>query len=77
MKETKRPREILETMYKMAEEEIKKDNGKSFLDSLSVEQRNRLRTIVDKSESLKAVVTVLATSLMVTRAMRMVLDMLC
>lgn len=63
MKETKDPTQILEHTYRQATEEIAKDDGKSFLNTLNNEQKEWLITIVDKCESLKAVVTTLATSL--------------
>lgn len=63
MKETKDPTQILEHTYRQATEEIAKDDGKSFLNTLNKEQKEWLITIADKCESLKAVVTTLATSL--------------
>jgi len=63
MKETKDPTQILEHTYRKATQEIRKDDGKSFLNTLNKEQREWLTKIIDKCESLKAVVTTLATSL--------------
>ena len=63
MKETKVPTQILEHTYRQATEEIAKDGGKSFLNTLNKEQKEWLITIADKSESFKAVVTALTTSL--------------
>jgi len=63
MKETKVPTQILEHTYRQATEEIAKDDGKSFLNTLNKEQKEWLITIADKSESFKAVVTALTTSL--------------
>ncbi|MCD6226039.1 DNA methyltransferase [bacterium] len=54
---------ILESAYNKATKEIQKDKGKSFLNSLNEKQRRWILNIAEKSESLKAVVTALATSL--------------
>jgi len=63
VKETKDPTQILQHTYRQATQEIAKDDGKSFLNTLNKKQREWLITIADKCESLKAVVTALATSL--------------
>ncbi len=63
MKQSKDSTQILEHTYRQATEEITKDDGKSFLNTLNKEQKEWLITIADKCESLKAVVTTLATSL--------------
>jgi len=57
------PTKILEVTYRKAIEETKKDSGRSFLNGLKKKQREWLVKIADKSESLKAVVTALTTSL--------------
>jgi len=54
---------ILEDCYNKALEEVKKDKGKSFISSLDLNQRKWILKIAEKSESLKAVVTALTTSL--------------
>lgn len=54
---------ILEKFYKIAISEIKKDNGESFLKKLSRNQYEWLSRMVSNVESFKAIVTVLATSL--------------
>lgn len=54
---------ILEEAYEDATNEIKKDKGVSFIKTLDVNQRKWILKIVEKSESLKAVVTALTTSL--------------
>jgi len=59
----KHPDDILECYYQLAKNEIKRDNGRSFLASLSDQQREWLNNIVEKSESFKAVLAVLTTSL--------------
>ena len=57
------PTKILEERYFVATNEVKKDGGKSVLRKLSKTQIDWLNTIVDRRESLKAVLTVLITSL--------------
>jgi len=59
----KNPVTILENAYIIASEEIKKDNGESFLLALSKKRQEWLFTVGNKVESLKAVVTALTTSL--------------
>ncbi|MCW1311623.1 MAG: DNA methyltransferase [Candidatus Rehaiarchaeum fermentans] len=54
---------ILEDCYNKALKEIEKDNGKSFIDSLETSQRKWILRVAEKSESFKAVVTALTTSL--------------
>lgn len=54
---------ILEEAYNKATKEIKKDNGKSYLSKLNGKQRTWVLKLSEKSESLKAVVTALTTSL--------------
>lgn len=54
---------ILEENFNQAKNELHKDEGKSFTGSLSNNQKEWLLNIIDKSESLKAVVTALTTSL--------------
>jgi len=54
---------ILEELYKYAENKIKKDDGNIFIKSLDANQREWILKIVEKSESHKAVVTALTTSL--------------
>jgi len=63
MRQTKSPSQILEGIYNISIGEIKKDNGRSFLNGLKKGQMEWLLNIVKKCESLKAVVTALATSL--------------
>jgi len=54
---------ILEDCYNKALKEVKKDKGKSFINSLETTQRKWILKVAEKSESLKAVVTALTTSL--------------
>ena len=60
---TKDYNSILEESYNKAIHEIKKDEGKSYLLKLNKKQRDWLLKISEKSESLKAIVTALVTSL--------------
>lgn len=55
--------QILEKFYKIATEEIRKDNGKLFFKKIKVNQLNWLSNIVSNVESFKAIVTVLTTCL--------------
>jgi DNA (cytosine-5)-methyltransferase 1 len=57
------PSEILEDIFLDATKEINKDKGKSFLNSLSNQQKKWLFTIINKADSFKAILTVLVTSL--------------
>ncbi len=54
---------ILKEAYNTATKEIKKNKGKSFIGSLNIDQRREILNVAEKSESLKAVVTALTTSL--------------
>jgi DNA (cytosine-5)-methyltransferase 1 len=54
---------ILEKAYKIAIEEVEKNNGELFLKRLTNNQFNLLFKIVSNVESFKAIVTVLTTSL--------------
>lgn len=54
---------ILEGAYNKAIKEVKKDNGKSFIASLDATQRGWILKVAEKSESHKAIVTALTTSL--------------
>ena len=54
---------ILEKAYKIAIQEVVKDNGELFLKRLTNNQFNLLFKIVANAESFKAIVTVLTTSL--------------
>lgn len=62
MKKIKDPKDILESIYSLANKEIKKDKGQSFLKSLTKKQRKWLTIIESKFESQKAIIAVLATS---------------
>lgn len=53
--------EILEDAYRKAEEEISKDDGKSFLNILDEKQKRWLFKIAGKSESFKGVTAALTT----------------
>lgn len=55
--------QILEKFYKIAINEIKRDDGEIFLKKLNDNQRNWLFRIISNAESFKAIVTVLTTSL--------------
>jgi hypothetical protein len=55
--------QILEKIYKAAIAEVKKDNDKAFLKKLNKNQQYWLLKIISNAESFKAIVTVLATSL--------------
>ncbi|MCD6569036.1 DNA methyltransferase [bacterium] len=57
------PTKILESAYRSAVEEIKKDSGESFLNTFDNRQRNWLITITEKSELFKGVIAALTTSL--------------
>ncbi|MEK7397883.1 MAG: DNA methyltransferase [Candidatus Poribacteria bacterium] len=59
----KHPDEILEYCYQSAKNEVENDKGESFLLSLNDQQRDWLDIIIDKSESFKAILAVLTTSL--------------
>ncbi|MBU3965426.1 DNA methyltransferase [Patescibacteria group bacterium] len=63
MNNNKHINQILEKFYKAAIKEIKKDNGEMFLKKLNDNQQNWLFRIISNAESFKAIVTVLATSL--------------
>jgi len=54
---------ILEKAYKIAIQEVVKDNGELFLERLTNNQFNLLFKIISNAESFKAIVTVLTTSL--------------
>jgi DNA (cytosine-5)-methyltransferase 1 len=54
---------ILEKAYKIAIQEVEKDNGESFFERLTNNQLDWLLKIVSNAESFKAIVTVLTTSL--------------
>ncbi len=54
---------ILSNAFSEAEKEIKKDGGKKYLNKLNMSQKEWLVKVAEKSESLKAVVTVLTTCL--------------
>jgi len=62
-KNDNRVNQILEKFYQTAINEVKKNNGESFLKKLDRNQRKWLYKIVSQVESFKAVVTVLTTSL--------------
>jgi len=63
MDNNKHINQILEKFYKVAIGEVKKDNGEAFLKKLNKNQQVWLFKIVSNAESFKAIVTVLATSL--------------
>lgn len=63
MNNNKHTNQILEKFYKVAIKEIKRDNGEIFLKKLNNNQRNWFFRIISNAESFKAIVTVLATSL--------------
>jgi len=54
---------ILNNVYRQAVEETKIDNGKPFVNTFKEKQQKWLNSIAEQSESLKAVVTALTTSL--------------
>ena len=54
---------ILEKAYKKAANEIKKDRGGSFINSLNINQRKWILNVAEESESLKGVTTALTTCL--------------
>lgn len=63
MNNDKNVNQLLEKFYRAAIKEIKRDKGEMFLKKLNDNQRNWLFRIVSNVESFKAIVTVLATSL--------------
>jgi len=63
MDNNKHINQILEKFYKVAISEVKKDNGEAFLKKLDRNRQGWLFEIVSNAESFKAIVTVLATSL--------------
>lgn len=63
MENKKSPTQILEDVYNRASEETRKDGSKYFLSNFNKKQREWLIKIAEESESLKAVVTALTTSL--------------
>lgn len=54
---------ILNNAFSEAEKEIKKDGGKKYLNKLNTNQKEWLVKVVEKAESLKAIVTTLTTCL--------------
>jgi DNA (cytosine-5)-methyltransferase 1 len=60
---TLNPGEILVRTYSLALREFERDAGQSFLNKLTKEQRNYLITLVESGESLKSIITVVATCL--------------
>ena len=63
MDDKKHTKQILEKFYKAAIGGVKRDNGEAFLKKLNKNQQGWLFKIVSNAESFKAIVTVLATSL--------------
>jgi hypothetical protein len=59
----KEPRKILEDFYQMASKKTEENVVDPFLFSLNDGQREWLNSIIDNTESFKAVLTVLTTSL--------------
>jgi DNA (cytosine-5)-methyltransferase 1 len=53
----------LKEIYFEAVREVKKDKGKDFIEKLDIDIKDNLILITDKSESFKAVISVLITSL--------------